>query len=42
MANYRGPTSIDFSTIPQSAVMSNGGFYNTGALNYIQVPIDPL
>ena len=38
-ANYRGPTTIDFSTIPQSAVMSNGGFYNTGALNYIQLPI---
>ena len=38
-ANYRGPTSIDFSTIPNSNVMSNGGFYNTGALNYIQLPI---
>ena len=38
-ANYRGPTSIDYSTIPGSGVRSNAGFYNTGALNYIQLPI---
>jgi outer membrane receptor protein involved in Fe transport len=38
-ANYRGPTSIDYSTIPGGGVASNGGSYNTGALNYIQLPL---
>ena len=38
-ANYRGPTTIDFSTIPSAGIQSNGGFYNTGALNYILLPL---
>ena len=32
--NYKGPTSIDFSTIPVN------GTYNTGPLNYLQVPLE--
>ena len=38
-ANYRGPTTIDFSTITRLPTASNGGSYNTGALNYIQLPL---
>ena len=38
-ANYRGPTTIDFSTLTRTATASNGGSYNTGALNYIQLPL---
>ena len=38
-ANFRGPTSVDFSTIPGLGIASNGGNYNTGALNYIQLPL---
>lgn len=32
--NYKGPTSIDYSTIPVN------GNYNTGPLNYLQVPLE--
>ncbi len=38
-SNFRGPTSIDFSTIPGLGNSANGGSYNTGALNYIQLPL---
>ena len=38
-ANYRGPTTIDFSTLTRTPTASNGGSYNTGALNYIQTPL---
>ena len=38
-ANYRGPTTIDYSTITRTATASNGGFYNTGAANLLLLPL---
>ena len=38
-ANYRGPTTVDYSTLTRTATASNGGSYNTGALNYILLPL---
>lgn len=38
-ANYLGPTTIDYATIPNGGVVAGGGSYNTGALNYILTPL---
>ena len=36
--NYKGPTTIDFSTIPLTTGGAGPGSYNTGALNYVLTP----
>ena len=37
-SNYKGPTTIDFSTIPTTINAAGPGNYNTGALNYVLTP----
>ncbi len=36
--NYKGPTTLDFSTIPATTAGNGPGSYNTGALNYALTP----
>jgi iron complex outermembrane recepter protein len=36
--NYKGPTTIDYSTIPTTVAGNGPGSYNTGALNYAMTP----
>ena len=36
--NYKGPTTLDYSTIPTTTSGTGPGSYNTGALNYVLTP----